>query len=317
MNISEPGLYIDNANLNDLKLDIRSGNTLKNLREAAQQFESLFMHEMLKSMRDASPDGGGLFDSKDSLFYRDMLDQQMSVSLSSKGGMGLADTLVKQLTAHLRLDKANQNSPEKLQLNLLDRRISSDRIDPLTTQTTAPAVIKPETDQALNSPENLVKAIWPHAQQAGKALGVSPNLIVAQAALETGWGSRMPTHPDGQSSFNLFGIKADSRWQGQTVSKNTLEFDAGSFTQQRANFRAYDSLEAGVADFANFLKNNPRYQTALENSHNDQDFAQALQDAGYATDPNYANKIIRIINGPTMSDAMASLKNDQPRPLTS
>ena len=314
MTISEPGLYIDTANLNGLKLDIKSGNTLNNVRQAAQQFESLFMHEMLKSMRDASPEGG-LFESKDAIFYRDMLDQQLSVSLSSKGGMGLADALVKQLTTHLRLGQSSEANPEKQQLNLPDHRIDANKINSNKTDTVADA--KPAATEHLKSPQDLINAIWPHAQQAGKALDVSPNLIVAQAALETGWGTRIPTHPDGSPSFNLFGIKADNRWQGQTVTKDTLEFDGSSFTKQRAHFRAYDSLAAGVTDFANSLQNNPRYQTALEDTQNDHDFAHALQDAGYATDPNYANKIINIMNGPTMEEVMSNLKNNHPGPLAS
>ncbi len=314
MNISEPGLYIDTANLNGLKLDIKSGNTLDNVRQAAQQFESLFMHEMLKSMRDASPEGG-LFESKDALFYRDMLDQQLSVSLSSKGGMGLADMLVQQLTTHLRLGQSSEAKPEKLQLDLPNHRSDTNKIN--LDKTDAVVDAKPTATQHLNSPQDLVDAIWTHAQKAGEALDVSPNLIVAQAALETGWGARIPAHPDGSPSFNLFGIKADSRWQGQTVTKDTLEFDSGSFTKQRAHFRAYDSLEASVTDFANFLQNNPRYQSALEGSQNDDDFAHALQNAGYATDPNYANKIINIMNGPTMGEAIDNLKNDQTVPLPS
>ena len=158
-----------------------------------------------------------------------------------------------------------------------------------------------------NSPEAFIGALWPHAQRAAEDLGVSPKVLLAQAALESGWGKRQIRHPDGRTSFNLFGIKAGRGWEGERVRVSTLEYTGTVSERRLEHFRAYDSLSDAFADYVRLLKNNPRYQDALGAGNDHGAFADALQRAGYATDPNYAAKIKRI-----MATRMAHL--DQPEP---
>ncbi len=147
-----------------------------------------------------------------------------------------------------------------------------------------------------SSPEEFVNAILPHAEAAAKALGVSAKVLVAQSALETGWGKHLPTDAEGRPNFNFFGIKADHGWQGARQTVNTLEFEGGAMVTRKAAFRAYDSVGASFQDFVHFLQANPRYQPALAAKGNANDFVRALQKAGYATDPQYADKLIAIMN---------------------
>ena len=146
-------------------------------------------------------------------------------------------------------------------------------------------------------------------------MNVDPQVLVAQAALETGWGRGISRHPDGRSSNNLFGIKAGSDWQKETVSVPTLEFRDGVAVRERASFRSYDSIAASFQDYVQFLKNNPRYKEALVHAGDPQRFSNALQEAGYATDPQYAAKIHNVLNSYTLSSAMSDLKVSATNPI--
>lgn len=150
------------------------------------------------------------------------------------------------------------------------------------------------------SPEQFVEAILPHAREAADKLGVSPKVLVAQSALETGWGKHVPHDESGRASHNFFGIKADRGWDGDRQVHGTLEFESGSLVRRQAAFRQYDSMAASFNDFARFIEDNPRYGKALEVRDNPEQFARELQQAGYATDPKYADKLISIMNSPAM-----------------
>lgn len=154
------------------------------------------------------------------------------------------------------------------------------------------------------SPEQFVEAILPHAREAADKLGVSPKVLVAQSALETGWGKHVPHDGGGQASNNFFGIKADRSWDGERQVHGTLEFESGSLVRRQAAFREYDSMAASFNDFARFIQENPRYGKALEARDDPEQFARELQQAGYATDPKYADKLISIMNSPAMKDAV-------------
>ncbi len=154
------------------------------------------------------------------------------------------------------------------------------------------------------SPEQFVEAILPHAREAADKLGVSPKVLVAQSALETGWGKHVPHDGTGQASNNFFGIKADRSWDGERQVHGTLEFESGSLVHRQAAFRQYESMAASFDDFAEFIERNPRYGKALEARDNPEQFARELQEAGYATDPKYADKLISIMNSPTMRGAV-------------
>lgn len=179
-----------------------------------------------------------------------------------------------------------------------------------TPEPTVRATSELRSAQRIESPEDFVATLYPAAAKAAERIGVDPRVLLAQSALETGWGKRMITRPDGGNSHNLFGIKADSRWSGDRASVMTTEFENGVVRKEHASFRAYESYEESFSDYVDFLETNPRYQQALESTHDAEAFARGLQDAGYATDPIYAKKISRVMNSNTMSLALSDVKNN-------
>ncbi|NOY62775.1 MAG: flagellar assembly peptidoglycan hydrolase FlgJ [Gammaproteobacteria bacterium] len=266
------------------------------VREVAVQFEALFMQMMMKSMREAQL-GDGLFDSEQSKLYQGMFDEQLSGTMVAQRGMGLADMLVRQLGgAKASSDPATASLtfPERIASNSPTMAINSNAIK----SETKGAVKAPDFD----SPQQFLDSLWPHAQRAGKQLGVNPEAILAQAALESGWGQSVMQRADGGSSHNLFGIKADRRWSGDALSVPTLEYSDGLAVQQRANFRAYDSYAASFDDYANFLRADERYEAALKKGDDAFEFGHALQRAGYATDPTYGNKIGTVLKSDIFSE---------------
>ncbi len=287
------------------------------IREVAQQFEALFMQMMLKSMREASM-GDGIFDSDQSNMYRDMFDSQIAMHLSKQRGMGLADMLERQLSGQHGYTNTRQEDKSYPLLNEAARQypFSPERVQPgpmplparskMNTQTTTPPV-QAVVEQKFNSSEQFISKLWPHAKRAGEELGVSPVAILAQSVLETGWGQYMIKHPDGKSSNNLFGIKADSRWEGMAVTVKTTEYRNGVVNNERAKFRAYDSISDSVDDYVNFIKSSPRYQKALSEGGDPAAYLRGLQEAGYATDPRYARKILNIMRGEQMDNTLGSL----------
>ncbi len=163
---------------------------------------------------------------------------------------------------------------------------------------------------ALQGPEaEFVRNILPAARQAARQLGLEPLALVAQAALETGWGQRMLKAADGRESFNLFGIKAHSEWQGEVAVVDTLEYRQGIARQEKAKFRIYQDVQASLQDYVDFIRQQPRYQDAVAVSHDTANYFQQLQAAGYATDPNYAQKILQVMNGSVLKEVRNLLKN--------
>ena len=165
-------------------------------------------------------------------------------------------------------------------------------------------------DKIDGSPEAFVRVLWPHAQQAARELNVDPEILIAQSALETGWGRSVIDGGGLDSSYNLFGIKAGSGWDGGRASASTLEFEeqSGVMTRQRASFRTYESWRHSFNDYVQFLKTQPRYRDALDHGGDSVRFVEGLQQAGYATDPRYADKIVRIATGPEMLKATSALR---------
>jgi flagellar protein FlgJ len=184
------------------------------------------------------------------------------------------------------------------------------------TDTTSTAgdtdTLEPTRWQA-SSPEEFVQKLWPCAQQAGKELGVDPRHLLAQAALETGWGKSLPCDTDGTTSFNFFGIKATGDWQGDSVSVKTLEFEGGTPVPRQAKFRSYDSAADSFRDYVEVLRNNPRYADALHTGGDTKAFAGALQRGGYATDPAYAQKIAAIVQN--LPNSETALKSSSTAPM--
>lgn len=321
-------LAIDSKSVDDLRLQAKQ-NPDQALTEVAQQFEAIFINMMLKSMREALP-SKGIFDSQQTQFYTQMLDQQLAQKMSASG-IGLADMLVQQLTRatgqpmqpdpvnvaheerHVAVRMDNQSATSSGHAGDISRLLWPAEVTPprVLTQTQQPIAAQeeiPHESQISNTqtaslpsrPEDFVSAIWAHANAASQATGIPAHFMIAQAALESGWGKHEIRHADNRPSYNLFGIKAGESWKGPVVETITTEYINGVPQKMVEKFRAYNSYAEGFQDYANLLLNNPRYAAVLKN----QDaaaFAQELQQAGYATDPMYADKLIRIINSSSIS----------------
>lgn len=239
------------------------------LREVAVQFEALIMNLMLKSARDASA-GESLFDGPNTQHYLEIMDQQVSLALARQGGLGVAKML---------------------------------GVEPKPVEGMAAA-----NRVRLNTPPDargFVEQLLPHARSAANALGVDPKLLVAQAALESGWGRANLTHANGSPAFNLFSIKAGSDWDGDTVAQHTLEFVDGVPERRLEQFRAYPDLAAGVADYVGLVKRMTGASTAGNAQFAPENFVAALTSAGYATDPDYGSKWLAVYRGERLHEAFA------------
>ena len=306
--IADTSTYTDFQGLSALRTEAKTQSP-DAIKKVARQFESLFVQMMLKSMRDTMPEDG-LFNSRQQRMYQDMYDKQISLNISDTRGIGLAAVIERQLGGQAQ---------EIRNPGIMDGYIKrSQRVDTGNAQTSAIDHPYKEKHTGFNNyqprwdnAESFVQDIWPHARRAADQLGVSPDVLVAQSALETGWGKHVRYFSNGDNSFNLFGIKADKRWQGESISFNTLEFNDGAMQKQQARFRAYGSLAEAFNDYVDFIQTNPRYQPALEKAYNPAAFTQELQRAGYATDPDYAEKINRVRSSELIQSQVAKLKNSQ------
>ena len=256
------------------------------LKAAAQQFESVFLNMMLKSMSEATPQDG-MFESEQTKMFTGMLDQQLAQSMSSRG-VGLADMMVKQLSLNMGGKMPNVDSL---------RKSSSAVFAPNHPLTAPPATAMSVLPSAYseNAQQDFVNRMLPFAKQAGQASGVPPQLMLGQAALESGWGKREIRMADGSNSFNLFGIKANAGWNGKVAEVMTTEYKNGVAYKQVEKFRAYSSYAEAFQDYAGLISNNPRYADVLQQGSDVAGMAQAIQKAGYATDPKYADKLVSIM----------------------
>lgn len=327
-------LAIDTKSVEDIRL-LSKKDEREALKQAAQQFEAVFLNMMLKSMREATSKTD-LFNNRQTEFYTQMFDQQLSQDLS-KNGLGLADLMVQQLTR----SQGNQTAQAETNISRVGNILSSINPDgalstttsgdksrllwsapmpsPTVERTPVPVVSeiqeKEKIEKAVatesvpvtaplsstaNTPEEFVNALLPHAKIASHATGIPAQFMLAQAALESGWGKHEIRHADNSPSHNLFGIKAGSSWKGDVVETVTTEYIDGVPQKRIEKFRAYDSYADSFRDYANLLINNPRYADVL-NSQDSKHFAYGLQQAGYATDPKYAEKLISIMNSRSLA----------------
>ena len=370
----DSGAFTDLNRLNQFKV---GGDSEKNIRKVAQEFESLFLNEMLKAMRSANEvfAEGNFMNSNESKTYQDMHDQQLSVTLSNnQNGIGLADVLVRQMSQikdagsrpnpFAQVDQPVPSAPSKplarVDSNrddsslLNQRRLSlpgklGDRLmagilptagvadaQPLAQNDWIPAkAFAAPADKALSlngadaisgrrlaqapgktafaSKDEFIAAMLPMAEQAAEKIGVDARYLVAQAALETGWGKSIIRQQDGTSSHNLFGIKSHNSWDGESARVLTTEYQGGKAVKEAASFRAYDSYAHSFEDYVSFLQSNGRYEKALNATQNPEQFARELQKAGYATDPQYARKIGQIARQMQTYQAVASVDSPQTR----
>ncbi len=319
----------------DLRETLRK-NPQEGLKAAAQQFETLFLQMVMKSMRDTVPDDG-LFSSDQTRFYNSLLDQQMAQNMATSGkGVGFAQLIEKQLGASLaNVAPEAAAAPGAAALSALMSQAASfaDRtsalsgtqmhgqpasglryqevLSSLPTSAAYAAAEKAQQASGTNAPagaeagdaRSFVERLWPDAVTASRTTGIPPQFLIAHAALESGWGKSEIRNADGSSSHNLFGIKAGKSWTGDGVLSRTTEYVDGQPQASIERFRSYGSYAEAFQDYAKLLRDNPRYSNVI-GSQNGTEFANRLQQAGYATDPNYANKLSRIIDGPTLRQAL-------------
>ncbi|MDX1735830.1 MAG: flagellar assembly peptidoglycan hydrolase FlgJ, partial [Halioglobus sp.] len=266
MNPAQAGAFYDLQGLASLRAQAAS-TPRSATREVASQFEALFVQMMVKSMRDATIDGG-LFGSHQMDFYQSMFDQQMSLHLSRQSSLGLSDILVEQLDGGAAAAPREEDAQGLSQLGVLSG--SGNTAAAPATAGPAPQAPAAANDQAVpaqagppvsagdsdwrpGSPAEYIRSVWDHAVDAAGRIGLDPLVLVAQSALETGWGRKVIQAVDGRSSFNLFGIKAGGGWNGESAAVNTLEYRDGIAALERASFRVYDSLRDSFDDYVDFL----------------------------------------------------------------
>lgn len=276
-------LALDTQSLEQLRAQARQSPD-QALKAAAQQFESVFLNMMLKSMREATPQDG-MFDSEQTRMFTGMLDQQLAQNMASRG-VGLADIMVQQLSRNMASTTVPGNTPAA---------VSSPNAAALREMSALPSAYSE------NAQQDFVNRMLPHATQASRVSGVPTQLMMGQAALESGWGRREIRMADGSNSYNLFGIKAGAGWSGKVAEVMTTEYKNGIANKQVEKFRAYSSYAEAFQDYASLLSGNPRYAAVLQQGGDIVGMAQAVQKAGYATDPKYADKLVRVMSQITLN----------------
>ncbi len=316
--IADAQNFLDVNGLNSIRQDAKSGDKASKeaaLDQAAKQFESIFMQMLMKSMRKAQDvlASDSPFNSESTKFYRDMHDQQMSLEMSNNGSLGLSELIVRQLGGDdnfkphtiLRSD-GNLDSRGSVRITqsalLTNRNLVNDptaKQDPekdrQTNGSEAAQMASLLQSPTFEQPKDFVSALTADAKRVQDKIKVPFEVVIAQAALETGWGQKIIKTDSGESSNNLFNIKADSRWAGDKTHKETLEFENGAMVKKREPFRVYDTIGESVNDYLNLLTGSERYQGALEKAENVEQFLHGIQGAGYATDPDYAKKIMATL----------------------
>ncbi|WNN46035.1 flagellar assembly peptidoglycan hydrolase FlgJ [Winslowiella toletana] len=278
----------DSQSLNDLKRQASHDPKGKAL-QVAKQVEGMFVQMMMKSMRQALPQDG-MLSTEQTRMYTSMYDQQIAQQIGAKG-LGLADTIVRQMSPAAKPDESAGTLPmplDKSFINTLPAVELEQRV-----RRALPKIPTTAVPLSGDSSEFIARLAQP-AQQASAESGIPHHLILAQAALESGWGQRQILTRDGKPSFNLFGIKANSSWQGDKTEITTTEYEHGVAKKVKASFRVYNSYAEALNDYVKLITNNPRY-AAVASAQTAEQGAQALQAAGYATDPKYAQKLTGMI----------------------
>ena len=278
----QQALSADPSSLNGLKYQAtQSGDQGKAaLKQAAKQFEALFMREVIKSMREATTKSG-MLEGQGSSLGNDLLDQQFAVQMSGLPG-GLSSAIERQLSQQIS-----------------DRRAASSG-EPAAAETTmAPSSSAGSTVSRASGNARQAEFVSRHSQAAqavSRDSGIPASYMIGQAGHETGWGKSEIRHADGSPSYNLFCIKATGGWKGKVAEVRTTEYINGAPQKTTAKFRAYDSYEEAFRDYARLISKSPRYDQVMDQLDSVQGFASGLQKAGYATDPRYAAKLSQAIN---------------------
>ncbi|WOB76388.1 flagellar assembly peptidoglycan hydrolase FlgJ [Achromobacter xylosoxidans] len=290
----------DMGRLSDLKRDVTKDPAnpgTEQQKQVAKQFEALFLQMMLKRMREATPKEG-LFDSQQTQMLQSMADEQLALHLATPG-IGLSQSILAQM---------QQGKPGDLPAEAVQRLGQGTDLDFQTGGSRQVSALMDvmrnnrASERALAAAEgapehviNFVSKMSRAATLASQQSGVPARLIMGQAALESGWGQREIKHEDGRTSYNLFGIKAGPSWKGKVVNVLTTEYEDGVAKKVTQPFRAYSSYEESFADYARLIGNSPRYE-AVTQARNEIEAARRIQSAGYATDPQYAQKLIGVMS---------------------
>ena len=281
----------DAQSLNELKAKAGQ-DPAANIRPVARQVEGMFVQMMLKSMREALPKDG-VFSSDSTRLYTSMYDQQIAQQMTAGKGLGLAEMMVKQMT-----QGQGQPADDAPQVPM---KFSLETVTSYQNQTLTQLVRKamPRTTESNDEPlsgdsKDFLAQLSLPAKLASQQSGVPHHLILAQAALESGWGQRQIRRENGEPSFNIFGVKASGSWKGPTTEITTTEYENGEAKKVKAKFRVYSSYLEALSDYVGLISRNPRY-AAVTGAATAEQGAQALQNAGYATDPNYARKLTSMI----------------------
>ncbi len=305
---------LDLKDMGSLRQSAKAGSP-EALKTAATQFEAMFVNMMMKSMREATPQDG-MMDSQQSKMFTTMLDQQTSQNIA-KQGIGLSDMLIRQLSKaadQKALAIGNEAGDASSGANggsfgglssLMDAKLqraiaaaggpgSAGAAGSVDDHSAVPATNINRGSQAPHV-RSFQQKLGADAEEASRATGIPAKFMLGQAALESGWGKREIKGRDGSNSHNLFGIKAGGGWKGKVVEATTTEYVNGKAHTRVERFRAYDSYSDSFKDYAKLLASNPRYEKVLASAGDASSFAHGLQKAGYATDPNYANKLTSII----------------------
>jgi flagellar protein FlgJ len=273
-------LAADVQSLGKLKAAADKGSA-ESIQEAARQFESLFMKELLKSMREATLKSG-MLDNAGSDLGNDLLDQQFALQMSGQAG-GLSSLIAQQLSRQMgQASTALDTQPPPA--------ITSVTGSPVATSVAGAPAGSASTRQAAFVAQHAAAA-----QRVAQSSGIPADFMLGQAGHETGWGRQEIKGEGGAQSFNLFGIKAGGQWRGKVAETTTTEYVNGVAEKRVAKFRAYDSYEESFRDYARLISESPRY-AKVRQTQSAEAFASALQQAGYATDPEYASKLSRSIN---------------------
>ena len=332
---SDTRVYSDIQSLEQLHAEVKN-NPKAAKKEVAQQFESILMQMMLRSMRDANKAfaTNDLFSNDQMDFYQDFFDKQMSLVMAQHGGIGFAKSIERNITQNetpeqLALEAAPPKKPSNIanmetykaaaaHLRRQSREMHAKRPNQCSMQcrqaisramSSRPILPLPEPHKNFDSPKEFVESLWPSAKSAAMMLGTNPEILLAQAALETNWGNKILPQGKDASTHNLFNIKADNAWTKKTTTLDSLEQKHGVLVKEKSTFRSYDSFAESFLDYAKFLKLNNRYTEALTKAANPQQFVKALQNAGFATDTNYAEKILKIFSSPMFQNLVKKYVN--------
>jgi flagellar protein FlgJ len=271
----------------------------------AKQFEGIFLKTLLKTMRMGSHflDESSPFRGKNAETFQGMLDEQYVANMvDTPGGIGIADMLTMQLGGPAPKQPLKNGTeigqiPNKYTIPI----VGASKVDGLksTSSTKEPA------STSAQMIDEFVSSVWSKAKKAAADMGLDPKVLVAQAALETGWGQHVTKDADGSSSNNLFNIKSGNNTHFDSVQVKTTEYIADTPIKMNASFRKYGSVDDSFNDYVSLLKNNDRYQSAVANAGNPERYVNELSKAGYATDPHYGSKILSIYHGDELNQAMA------------